>query len=123
MTMQVSRLEGEHARIAGMLQRATKAFMRHASPSEVNAILLELGGYALNHFREEEALMATSGYPGAEAHRREHEGMASYVRGLLDLQSKQDALLGAVNVLDQWIEAHIRIMDKEFFDFLQTARH
>jgi hemerythrin len=115
----ISRLEGEHARIAEMLEKATQALMRHASPSEINVILLDLGGYTLSHFREEEEIMSSSGYPGVEAHKQEHEQLVSYVRGLLDLHPRQEALRGAMSVLDQWLEIHIRVTDKKLFNFLQ----
>jgi hemerythrin len=115
----LAHLEGEHARITTMLESATQAFVRQASPSEVNAILLELTGYTLNHFREEEELMLFCAYPSHEVHKQEHDGLAAYVRGLLDIHSKQEALRCAVSALDLWLNAHIRIKDSEFSDFLQ----
>jgi hemerythrin len=111
--------ENEHARIIGMLQKATEAFIRQASPAEVNAILLDLSGYTLSHFRAEEKLMSSLAYPGIETHKREHEQLADQVRRLLDVPSKQEALQTAVSVLDIWLDAHLRITDKEFFDFLR----
>jgi hemerythrin len=111
--------ENEHARIIGLLQQATEAFIRQASPSEVNAILLDLSGYTLSHFRAEEKLMDSIAYPGIETHKQEHEQLAAQVRGLLDVPSKQEALQKAMSVLDIWLDAHLRITDKEFFDFLR----
>lgn len=115
----LAHLEGEHARISAMLENATQAFLRQASPSEVNTILLELNGYTLNHFREEEELMSSCAFPGFALHKKEHDGLATYVRGLLDNSSKQEALQGSVGVLDLWLEAHLRIKDNEFSEFLQ----
>jgi hemerythrin len=111
--------ENEHSRIIALMQQATQAFMRQASPAEVNAILLDLCGYTLSHFCEEEKLMVLAAYPGIESHKREHEQLAAQVRGLLDVRSKQEALQSAVSVLDVWLDAHLRITDKEFFDFLR----
>jgi hemerythrin len=115
----LARLDGEHARITAMLENAIQAFLRQASPSEVNAILLELNGYTLNHFREEEELMGSFAFPGFALHKQEHDRLAAYVRGLLDMRSKQEALRCSVGALDLWLEAHIRIKDNEFSDFLQ----
>jgi hemerythrin len=103
-----------------MLEKATQAFVRQASPSEINAILLELSGYTLTHFREEEELMHTCAFPGFQVHKQEHDRLATYVRGLLDMRSKQEALQCAVSALDLWLDAHIRITDKEFCDFLES---
>lgn len=114
--------ENEHSRIIKLMQQATQAFMRQASASEVNAILLELSGYTLTHFREEEKLMNSVAYPGLETHKREHEQLAAQVRGLLDVRSKLEALQSAVSVLDIWLDAHLRITDKEFFDFLRRKK-
>jgi hemerythrin len=116
------RLEDEHVRLAGMLDKTISAITLQASPSEVNTILLELSGYTLNHFREEEEVMRTCGFPGIEGHRQEHEKLASHIRGLLDMQSKRDALQGAVNALGMWMGAHIRVADKELTRFMQTKK-
>jgi len=114
--------ENEHSRIIGLMQQATQAFMRQASASEVNAILLDFSGYTLTHFREEEKLMDSVAYPGSETHKQEHEQLAGQVRGLLDVRSKQEALQSAVSVLDVWLDAHLRITDKEFFDYLRRKK-
>jgi len=114
--------ENEHSRIIGLMKQVSQAFMRRASASDVNAILLDLSGYTLTHFREEEKLMGSVAYPGIETHKREHEQLASQVRGLLDVRSKQEALQSAVSVLDVWLDAHLRITDKEFFDFLRRKK-
>jgi hemerythrin len=112
-------MEAEHTRINAMLEKATQAFVRQASPADVNTILLELSGYTLTHFREEEELMRACAFPGVNAHKEEHDRLATYVRGLLDMRSKQEALQCAVSALDLWLDAHIRITDKEFCDFLR----
>jgi hemerythrin len=114
----LARMETEHTRINLLMQKATEAFVREASPREVNAILLELSGYTVVHFREEEELMLASGFPGLTAHKGEHDRLAAHVRGLLDISSKQEALQSAVKTLDLWLVAHIRVADKEFTDFL-----
>jgi hemerythrin len=111
--------ENEHSRIIGLMQQASQAFRRHAPASEVNAILLSLSGDALSHFREEEKLMGALGYPCMETHKREHEQMEAQIRGLLDVGSKHEALQSAVSVLDLWLDAHLRITDEEFFDFMR----
>jgi hemerythrin len=114
-------MEREHSRIRAMLDKATQVFVRQGSPSEVNLILLELSGYTLSHFREEEALMRASSFPGLDAHKQEHERLSTYVRGLLDTSSKLDALKGALSALDYWIDTHIRVTDQEFHEFLHPA--
>jgi hemerythrin len=115
----LSRVEGEHLKITAMLEKATQAFVRDASASEVNSILLELSGYALTHFREEEALMRECAFPGLKEHKDEHDRLAACVRGFLDMRSKQEALRCAVSALELWLDAHIRIADKGFCDFIQ----
>jgi hemerythrin-like metal-binding protein len=112
--------EAEHHHILGLLEKATLAFARHSAASEINAILLELNGYSLNHFREEEKLMDSSAFPGVEMHKREHAQLASQIRGLLDTTSKQEALQHAVSVLALWLDAHLRIADKDFLEFMRS---
>jgi hemerythrin len=108
-------------RIGDMLDKAKLAFIRQASPSEINAILLQLSGYALAHFREEEQLMLSYAFPGFAEHKQEHDSLATSVRGLLDIRSKQDALRCAVSTLHLWLGEHIRTSDKEFHNFVRPG--
>lgn len=112
--------EAEHAHILELLEKVTLGLVRRASASEVNAILLELNGYTLNHFRDEQKLMDSSAFPDAETHKREHHHLASHIRGLLDMPSKQEALQSAVSVLALWLDAHLRIADRHFLEFLRS---
>ncbi len=112
--------EVEHAHILALLEKVTLALARHASPSDVNAILLELNGYTLKHFREEERWMKSVAFPETEMHKLEHEHLAAHMRGLLDLPSKQEALQRAMGVLALWLDAHLRIADKHLLDFQQS---
>jgi hemerythrin len=118
ISLRLSRVEAEHGRITVMLEKATQAFARHCTPPEVNSILLELNGYTVTHFREEEELMRVSEFPGFEVHKQEHDRIAGYIRGLLNMRSKQDAMQGALNALNLWSDSHIRITDKKFLDFV-----
>lgn len=112
--------EAEHVHILGLLEKVTSAFARHASAFQVNAILLELNGYTLKHFRDEEQLMDSFGFPDAEIHKREHRHLAAHMRGLLDVPSKQDALHRALGVLALWLDAHLRLTDKHLLEFLRS---
>jgi len=112
--------EAEHARLIGLLEKATLAISRNDSASKVDAILLELSAYTMSHFREEERLMAANAFPGLEAHKREHAEMAGHLHGLMDLRSKMEVLQCSVGVLALWIDAHLRITDSYFFNFLQS---
>ncbi len=112
--------EAEHAHILELLEKATLALVRHASASEVNAILLKLNGYTLKHFRDEEKLMDSYAFPDREMHKLEHEHLATHIRSLLDVSSKQEALQRAVGVMALWLDAHLRIADKYFLEFLRS---
>ena len=112
--------EAEHAHILELLEKVTLALVRRASASEVNAVLLELNGYTLKHFRDEEKLMDSYAFPDGEMHKLEHEHLATHIRSLLDVPSKQEALQRAVGVMALWLDAHLRIADKYFLEFLRS---
>ncbi|MBI3396124.1 MAG: hemerythrin family protein [Spirochaetia bacterium] len=62
-----------------LLQTSLELFRvidEHAQPDVVNKTLSLLQSYVNDHFKAEEALMMEAGYPGIEAHRREHENLA-----------------------------------------------
>lgn len=63
--------------------------------------------------------MTSYAFPGFAAHKQEHDRLATHVRGLLDMRSKQEALRCAVDTLDLYLEGHIRVSDKEFQNFVR----
>lgn len=80
-------------------------------------LLHDLYSYAVFHFAEEEALMATIGYPEAArtAHARSHQ---SFFRTLERLRSQ--SFETAMEFFREWLVHHILNEDKEIGQFLES---
>ena len=90
----------------------------------IDGVAKKLFDYADYHFASEERVMISTGYPGIEPHRRQHE---SFVRTLNDLvtepaDDKAAALRKLVSFVGTWIRGHILVTDKQLGEFVQ-AKH
>ena len=81
--------------------------------------------YLTEHFAEEEALMAKSGYPNTEQHRGKHLQFVSRMLSLFDNPSDyntSDVLSSAFNVavaLNSWLRHHVYQDDAALMDYVQ----
>ena len=80
-------------------------------------LINRLKQYATTHFRFEEELMQSVGYPEMERHRNQHRYFESLVRDFeaAHRQGKTQALSSAVSFLRDWFLNHILDEDKKFF--------
>lgn len=81
-----------------------------------------LCNYVLVHFREEEEMMLACGFPGYEAHRRQHEKCREMLTGLLARAKamSMDELAREVGCLvNGWIFSHIMTADIEYAPYLR----
>jgi len=79
--------------------------------------------YTFDHFRDEEALMSDSGYPGLENHMKAHRAIeatfdhhfSSYLKNEIDYANFKE-------FLKTWISQHILKEDRKFALFLASSR-
>lgn len=79
--------------------------------------------FAKNHIRDEEDLMATIGYPAAEAHRQEHTLMINSVASLLlhiQASDKAGSITGAMS-LKSWHDNHVAT-DRKLLTYLEQSK-
>ncbi|MDH5637375.1 MAG: bacteriohemerythrin [Nitrospinota bacterium] len=77
--------------------------------------------YVTNHFREEEELMRSLGYPGYEDHVKEHGKMMEKTQELYsDMDAgRPDSVENMQLVLIDWILEHIGKIDQQYVSFFQ----
>lgn len=76
-----------------------------------DALIQSLLDYTHYHFEYEEGLMLDAGYKDFKQHNREHTLFILQVKELIS-ESKSRQL---VIFLKQWLDHHIRIVDRKFF--------
>lgn len=109
-------IDEEHRRILTMIRRLEDAGQDRAG-YVTQSVLQDLRDYTIRHFKHEEALLRSAGYPEIEAHVREHRELVAKVDSL----AGEKAHLHPENLkhlLDDWIRHHIMQVDRHYVDFL-----
>jgi hemerythrin len=77
----VESIDSDHRVLFALANRLLEA-MRSKDSAEVPRLLVELESFALEHFAQEESLMAEAGYPDMEEHRASHASLRCELAGL-----------------------------------------
>jgi hemerythrin len=122
----VPQIDGQHRELFKKLNDLLEACQQRQGKEMVGTVLGFLGRYVVEHFQAEEALMASVQYPALVTHRGHHK---SFLKSFGDLQKAFTAegpgphiVIQTNQVVLQWLNGHIRTIDKAFGEFL-TSRH
>jgi len=120
LEMGIASIDDDHRRILALIGTLRDAIDSPDPHPVIIATLATLRDYADRHFRREEAMLATSGYPNLTSHRQVHDSFRDYTRH----PSEDDALPNAVLMLSylvNWWTGHIVTDDKQYRD--HVLRH
>jgi hemerythrin len=102
---------------------ALVAAMEAGQPTEIGLLFDFLGEYAVKHFAAEEAVMATSRYPGANVHAAAH---ARFVREFAELRALYEINGASTGIavkthtwIGDWLRSHIMGVDQGLARFLK----
>ncbi len=115
----VKRIDEEHKKLIGIINKAAVAKKFNKKPSEVLVILDEMSDYAANHFITEETYMVHFGFPEYLHHRNEHIG---FTDKMIDFQNRvfngdSQVANEAFEFLKQWLVNHIQETDSKYTDW------
>ncbi|MBW7900863.1 MAG: hemerythrin family protein [Rhodocyclaceae bacterium] len=117
----VPRIDLQHRRIFEL----AAAFDEGSDQIRMMKSLAILCDHVKTHFREEEEMMAACGFPGLDAHRRQH---VECRRMLVDLLSRaMDMSLDETadetrRLIGGWIHDHILTADREYAAYMKSMR-
>lgn len=82
-----------------------------------------LNDYVIEHFREEEALMASVGYPELNSHRALHERLTGETMKLMARYFGGETMVAAdiAPFVGEWLTIHIDKQDKRFATFARKT--
>jgi hemerythrin len=112
----------EHRELLGIFNTLYGRILAgHVDDAHVGECLDSVIAYAENHFAREEQVMAQHGYPGFEAHRRNHVAL---MNGVLKYRRKLDEQ-GSVSIelaefIMNWFLQHTAKADREYAVFLKA---
>ena len=114
----VAEIDGQHAEIAGLVNRIAKAVWEHTDPSRLGMMFSDLATKASLHFETEERLMERFGYPGRDAHAAAHRHLVADLVEFASRFEEGEALL-MLEWLKEWLVVHIDAEDKALGAFLR----
>jgi len=126
----IHKMDEQHKALFDTAGNLYKLLLGHENLKEIDKIFSSLVRQTLVHFKTEEELMQTYGYPDYLHHKEQHDIL---VQQLKDIQSSQQAIKSAhylqpwierlevADYLSGWLVNHIVDEDKKYGDFLRDA--
>ncbi|GAA0557172.1 bacteriohemerythrin [Rhizomicrobium electricum] len=116
MSVGVRVLDEDHKKLIAMINELHSGMLEGHSNDVVGGVLRRLASYTVEHFQREEKFFAETAYPGAAAHKREHEKLKTQV--MAEIQKFQAGTTGlgmeTLNFLRDWLKHHIQESDKAY---------
>lgn len=115
------KIDAQHRHLAKLINEFYSHVMNPPSADYVKNLILELYGYTVNHFSQEEELMLQTGYSGFYDHKREHNRFISKLDALRDayFRNENDTDTELLLFLKAWFISHIMGVDKKTFETIR----
>ncbi len=112
----VSSMNEEHKRILDAMNRVYDAAQAGKTGDEINLLVERLGAICVRHFADEEAFMASIGFPGLYNHKFIHvdllERFATHADAIKAAGGRtNDAFF---HFLTHWLSVHIKAIDGKY---------
>jgi hemerythrin len=114
----IAAIDAQHLRLFEVVNDLIESFRRGEPESQVAGVVDFLLTFTLEHFGTEEALMERQGYPGLEAHRKEHQDVILRITALKRrIDEGEQPTIEVSILLAEWLEYHIHDHDQAFAEF------
>jgi hemerythrin-like metal-binding protein len=123
MSVGVHQLDEDHKKLIAMINELHDGVLSGKSREAVGEVLRKLAHYTLEHFQHEERYFAQTNYPGAAAHKREHEILKAQAAQKIEkfLSGSQVGLSRELmNFLRDWWKHHILESDMQYVAHLKA---
>jgi hemerythrin len=107
-------MDTNHEPALKMLDRLHEAMIRGRGARVVVSILDQLSEFYPAYFSQEEALLASAGYPDLEQHRRMHESLLNQLAELRFRAGRGHLAItyDTMQTMRTWIEEHVNVEDR-----------
>jgi len=112
----VEKLDEQHHVLFEILNDMHAAMMKGSAQSMTASLVKNLVEYTRTHFKVEEALMATTNYPGIEAHCVQHRALMKQGERYAGRFERGEITLNPhlLSFLRDWLTNHIQRVDQEY---------
>ncbi|WP_052339540.1 bacteriohemerythrin [Gorillibacterium massiliense] len=116
-------VDEQHQELVRRMNEFMTACTQKQGKEVIEETLRFLASYVVEHFHDEEQLMARSQFPEYEQHREEHERFVADVNALLSqIETSGVSVLTTIKLnrtLVDWLINHIQKNDQTFGDYLK----
>ena len=114
----ISRIDEEHKKLFGILNKAILAKGHNDDPEELREVLRKMINYAIAHFKTEETYMKEFNFPEYQDHKKEHRDFYIETITYLDKFTKSGSQIAndKLEYLKWWLVNHIQVTDRKFID-------
>ena len=123
LSVGVAEFDAEHKMLVRLLNDLFEAIQRRSDREVLGRVLDELVNYAEKHFRHEENVFFSTGYPDAHTHGQAHDELerqvADFRRRYTEGPTPELSLETGV-FLKNWLVEHIMGTDKKYTAFLNS---
>ena len=114
-------VDGHHLRLFDLVNAFHDALLAGEGRGAVDVALTELLDYTVYHFRAEEEIMASVGYPDIEGHKQQHQALLEKTLGMVERYRKGEAELSMplVHFLTDWLYQHTTTADRKIGQFIR----
>ena len=115
-------IDGQHKELIEKINRLLDSCENGNDKRVAITTLDYLADYTEFHFCEEEKLQESIGYPGIEAHKKEHDKLREVVKDLYNMLEEEEGPSNAFveqvnrNVIE-WLYGHIKTFDRSVAEY------
>ncbi|MEW6647640.1 MAG: bacteriohemerythrin [Pseudomonadota bacterium] len=115
MSTGIDEQDEQHQRLISLINRLNDTVHDGKDAEILGSVLAELADYAVYHFGYEEQLMHKHAYPGAAAHKMEHQRFIEWMADIRKKLRQGDTVASnqVINFLRLWVTGHIMKTDRE----------
>lgn len=116
----IATLDAQHKNLVDIINQLHEAMRLGKANQELNPVLDRLVEYTNTHFRAEEHLLQTNGYPTLADHKKIHGSMVGQITDLKAKMQKSSVGMSITvsNFLKTWLTDHIMVEDKKYGAYL-----
>jgi len=123
MSVGVKLLDNDHKKLVLLANELHDGVLRGQARPALESIFEELSTFTRQHFYHEERLFAETSFPGAVAHRQEHDQLLEQLSEMqLRFTNSADMAsdMEVMKRLRTWLFKHIQGADQEFVEHLKS---
>lgn len=110
----VANMNDEHQKLIELMNRFAELADAGASRAQATAALDALGKYTMEHFRDEEAMMARMRFPELDKHKLIHQALLRQFGEHADNFGRTGQHQELLMFLKVWLKSHIKGVDTKY---------